>query len=428
MKVTELESILKEEIPKNTTLFNANSVNINSLTFNSGSVTAVTASVHSFNTNDYVTISDAKIPIAINSLSQLNGLGLLLTNDKHFITKGVDNLLIDGANEADYNGTFSIAEAPTVDIESITTLAGVATVVTKQKHGFVVNSNFIININSDISEYNKEFSIASIIDENTFTINVLGTPKDSVVGSITPLLNRYIAYFEIDKTAPSTATGSPILIEDRYNWFNGRYKITKVNDTTFTYAVADKNLPASAIGNIKVTNVNITGVLDINLFNKNYINDNNKYWLVGEMGEFLTNRNKRIAQDANDIRSDATSAYQSTYQNFTVYFVGSYQDDKTGMAISDLAQDVRAYLLKTLDNYKPTTNLNGGFRITYVNDSPFESPFEGIAIHEYNFQINGHIEDCNVNNNVNSIPINTAEINYKDNFNNIAKTDTINFD
>lgn len=109
---------LQAVLPLHTTLFNKNTFSVTSLTISGSTVTATTSVAHELSTNDLVTIKDAKTPIDVSALTFVANAGIgntggvvtAITSTNHDFTEGFNqDVVMVGATEADYNGTFDLA-------------------------------------------------------------------------------------------------------------------------------------------------------------------------------------------------------------------------------------------------------------------------------------------------------------------------------
>ncbi len=122
MKLSDIVKQLQNNLPLNTTLF-SNTISVSNLTLAGTTVTATTATAHGLAVGNNVVINGATTPNPITSLTQSNGLGRLVTNYNHDITKNTPfnkgdstHITITGANESDYNGTFLIMNIPNSNV------------------------------------------------------------------------------------------------------------------------------------------------------------------------------------------------------------------------------------------------------------------------------------------------------------------------
>ena len=99
-------------LPKHCDDFTTN-VSVTSLTRSGTTVTATTSAAHGLVVGNTVNVSGAQTPIVISSLTRTGLLGSLTTATDHDITEGDGfSVIIEGATEAEFNGTFVLQSVP----------------------------------------------------------------------------------------------------------------------------------------------------------------------------------------------------------------------------------------------------------------------------------------------------------------------------
>jgi len=182
MKLKTIYDQIVTYLPLHTNLFN-DVLTINSLTYSSGVVTAVTSIAHGLITGDIANIKGA---LERNSISSLVSFG------------------------------------------------GIATAVTVNNHDLTKNFQKTVNISgADQSEYNGIKTLLKIIDEKTFAFQVTGTPVSPATGPIFLNENKAFGYnglFNITVVNPITFTYS---VERDLDVFGGNPKAS-LNPRIFT--------------------------------------------------------------------------------------------------------------------------------------------------------------------------------------------------
>lgn len=112
MKIQDVVLKLYEELPKHTDKFTA-SLGIQSITTSSGKAIVTTTTSHELSTGDIVTIGGVNNPISILSMVR-NGIFVSVeTSIDHDLTENYqDTVIIDGANEPEFNGEFTLVKVP----------------------------------------------------------------------------------------------------------------------------------------------------------------------------------------------------------------------------------------------------------------------------------------------------------------------------
>jgi hypothetical protein len=181
VKAEDIVKQIQVRLPRVTDLF-SDTISITSLTFSGGVVTAITSAPHGLSVNNVVTITGAKTPVNITSLTFLDGVATAITATNHDLTEGfqdgigTDNPLveIDGATEAEYNGSNPLLSVPsrTKFTYSVTgTPASPATGTPKLLETFSTG-------------YNGSQVVSTTPDATTFTYNITETPEGPASGTI----------------------------------------------------------------------------------------------------------------------------------------------------------------------------------------------------------------------------------------------------
>lgn len=173
MKAKQIVNQLRAVLPKYTDKF-TDKINISSLTFSGGTVTAITSSVHGLSTGNIVNIVGALAPNTITSLTQTDNIATAITQNAHDLTEGYQQTInISGANQSEYNGDKTLLS-----------------VIDRNTFTFQVTGNptspatGTILLNEDkINEYNGRFQI-TVIDTTTFTYTIRGAPGSPASGTI----------------------------------------------------------------------------------------------------------------------------------------------------------------------------------------------------------------------------------------------------
>lgn len=112
MRASDIVKQLAVYLPTFVDDFTTN-VAVSSLTSSGTTAIATTATDHGFQINQQVNISGALAPIEITSLTRSGILGTLVTSGDHDITENAGfTVQISGANEANFNGTFTLEAVP----------------------------------------------------------------------------------------------------------------------------------------------------------------------------------------------------------------------------------------------------------------------------------------------------------------------------
>jgi phage tail sheath protein FI len=204
---------------------------------------------------------------AVSSIALSTSTATVTTASAHGFTTG-QSVTIAGANQTEYNGTFTItvtgastftytvtgtpatpatgtiAVQVAQSVTSITRAAGIATVTTASAHGFTTGQSVTI-AGANQTAYNGTFTI-TVTGATTFTYTVAGTPATPATGTITAEAAQSVS--SITRSAsPATVTtvsahgfttGQSVTIAGANpTEYNGTFTITVTGATTFTYTV-----------------------------------------------------------------------------------------------------------------------------------------------------------------------------------------------
>lgn len=107
MKARDIENRLQDELPKLTNRF-TREVSLVSITPSGTTATATTSSVHGKSIGDIVYVIGAFAPVVITSITRVGTTATVITSTPHDLTENFfDTITLEGANEAEFNGTFA---------------------------------------------------------------------------------------------------------------------------------------------------------------------------------------------------------------------------------------------------------------------------------------------------------------------------------
>ena len=177
-------------------------------------------------------------------------------------------VLISGAAQAEYNGTFKITVTPQQRTATSITRSGSTATVTLANHGYVTGQVVTIS-GADQSQYDVSNVTITVIDANTFSYTVTDSPVSPATGAIIVTDSNTFTYniplrsissiTRVGGTATVTAighgfyTGESVTISGASPaQYNGTFTITVTGPNTFTYIVS--GTPASpATGTMTAT-------------------------------------------------------------------------------------------------------------------------------------------------------------------------------
>ncbi len=177
---------LQAVLPLHTTLFAESNFSVTSLTISGSTVTATTSAAHGLSTGNFVTIKDAQTPIDVSTLTFVASAGIgntggivtAITATNHDFTEGFEQeVVMVGATESDYNGTFDLAT--TVNRKKVT--YAITTNPTSPATG---SPQILYEFAPAAGGYNGVKTI-TVTDATTFTYTVTQTIVNDAQGTIT---------------------------------------------------------------------------------------------------------------------------------------------------------------------------------------------------------------------------------------------------
>lgn len=295
-------------------------------------------------TNDFSDI------ITITNLVKNNTL-ITATATSHGLSNG-DYITVKGAKRR-------------INIQSITVVAGVATIKLAETHNLFIEVNANITIaGCSIAGYNGEKVIKSLPD--FYSIEIY-----SNLGN---------------------ATDGYILIDDNI-FFNGYKQITKINDNSFSYIVSNVIANNQVYGTISASKASrVQHIATSERAEAFYKNDTSKKWLFVILGD------ERVEENGASITTDSYSTNQQFYfktlLEFSIFVAIPTQNSVVASAEADLARSYIKPILKSIANYKFDSSLSQQKYqpCLYLGNSP---DIYNVAtyIHRFDFAITGEITD-----------------------------------
>ncbi len=168
--IAQLQGIL----PLQTDLFTESDVSVTSLSRSGTTVTAVTSVNHNLSTGRPIAVKDALSPISVTSITRSGTTATVTTATDHDFTENFDMTTeISGADQSEYNGTFSIVTVPNRRTFTYTLSGSPATPAT----------GTIFSLNNLSTGYNGRH-LVTFVDPTTFTYEITETPDSPAQGTI----------------------------------------------------------------------------------------------------------------------------------------------------------------------------------------------------------------------------------------------------
>jgi hypothetical protein len=222
-----------------------------------------------------------------------------------------------------------------ITIDTLTQINGVATATTSQDHTLTLAQEEVrlgrekfVNISgANESEYNGSHKLLSVPDRGTFT-------------------------FEISPSAPTPATGSPIL-EIFGLGYEGRHLVTVVDPTNFTFQTSETpNSPA--IGTIEArTKARISGAVEPAVAELAYTKkEPGKIWAFVVTGDKVANKDRHNKSDAISAFGSGDEYRQLVIQPFSILCFFPATDYIAARQSRDAADDLVLPFCKSLLRFK----------------------------------------------------------------------------
>ncbi len=183
MKLSDLVKQAQNKLPLYTDYF-SDRVKVTSLTNDGESTicTLETEDAHSLQVGADFTIQGAKVKNRIVSLTQSHGLGRIVTEFNHQVTKNTPlrkgdstHITIEGAEEEQYNGTFLIMDIPNCNVIEFS--------IDKNAPATATGSPYITQ--DCYANYNGRHTVSSVVDDNTVQFDMGSIPDaQTAVGDI----------------------------------------------------------------------------------------------------------------------------------------------------------------------------------------------------------------------------------------------------
>ncbi len=216
------------------------------------------------------------------------------------------------------------------------------------------------------SEYNGTFDVATVPNRRTFT-------------------------YELSAIPSGPPTGTIVLEENRLDGYNGRFEITVLSPTSFTYETQIAPPGNSVISSAQVnTKIRIsTGVNAQRLFEAYTKQNIDEFWAFVIPGDTDINNDRKLL---NDSSASWTTGMQDrrtkTIVNFSIMVIFPTTREIAAMDSRDDAEDVAVSLYKSLAGFKPSTPLScpSDFVITPLGHG-FEAYVGSYYAHTYSWQL-----------------------------------------
>jgi len=181
MKISDIIRHTQRILPLYSDLF-SDVISVTSLTRDGSTVTLSTEAPHGVEAGEVFILEGAMLPNPIVELTQEGGLGRLVTQFSHDVTKNYPlrpndstHISIEGAIESDYNGMFLIMDIPNSNVVEFSIEADAPAQATGSP---ILKENSVAN-------FNGRRACGTVIDDNTITFEIEDAPlQETATGSI----------------------------------------------------------------------------------------------------------------------------------------------------------------------------------------------------------------------------------------------------
>lgn len=289
-----------------------------------------------------------------------------------------------------------------------------------------------LGIGTAILQNNTDLTFPPYPNQETITISGANEAVYNDTFAVTSVPDRKTINFQIDFTAASPATGSPVLEEAELVRYNGLFTVQSTpTATSFTVNVSggvDFTAPAG-VQFYNYEDVRIAGEITeermLNAYTKQSIGS---WWMFIISGAANVSKNKEIATDF-DSSYDRGSYYrQQTQESVNIYVIAPTQNTITAVDAQDLARnDIKKDIMLSLGGFFPQKLFYNGYEGLFYETDAIVAYSKSYYIHSYTFSTTVNIAspDTFVSR---SSAIKTIEFNHIDEINDIKSTDTINLE
>ena len=260
------------------------------------------------------------------------------------------------------------AQTP-ITISSITRVGIVATLVTAADHDMTTKVPGTVEISGATeSEFNGTFKVIQEV-------------------------NRRTIKFQIADSGPTSATGSPLLLNGSsvLQSYNGLKKVTTVpTTTTFTYEVTDSTLFTPASGTITAkTKPRISGaVISDRIIDAYTKQPPSEAWLFVVMNDGIANKSRTLDIDGTDNVQRTQHFKQFLSQTVSLYLVLPTSNQIAGLAARDRAEELLRPICQSVLFAKFDSLLaSGKYNALQFNEHGFEAYNTAFYVHRFTFEM-----------------------------------------
>lgn len=339
--------------------------------------------------------------VDIDSLTRVGTLVTVITKQEHNLKTG-QSVLIFGAM------------AP-VKIDTLTQIDGLASGVTDQDHDLTAGYDKPVSIgNVEQADYNLSLNM-----------NLMMVPN-----------RRNFSYF-VNQAAVSPAAPMQgvdmLLFDGKERGYNGQQQVTVLDQKTFTYNLAAGIEPYSpAYGAMKVlSGVRVGASVHIQRFLQTYTKQDKTpdVWFTVCVGDAKSSNSRVIDIDAVDLYQPGSEYLQRVIEELHVYVIIKTSQDLTAAHARDMIEDIKSPLFKTLIGVKFPSYLAQAQNYGLVLDNHGFYSYPGpYYVHEFVFQNVCEITFADITEPDLNVAFRDIDLRLQNEFNNVIMQSDVNLD
>lgn len=296
-----------------------------------------------------------------------------------------------------------------VSISSLSYSGGTVTAVTSAPHGLatgkyanvVGSTNPIANVSMVRSgavmvcktATDHDLTLGRVdIKNGGKTVEITGATEAEFNGvfNLRSVTNRREYEIDVADSGPTSATGAPLLQDGSAQpGFNGRYAVTVVDATTFTYTTTESLYSVAGGTPLLKSEARVSGAVDYDTADRAYTEQGDgNLWAFAVLGDVIASKDRNTTSDMTSVNKKNTGMRQRLSQPFTIYVFAPSINDIGGRASRDLMEDVSVALFRSLIGVRFDTGYHSSnqYVSTFVSHG-FTAYSKAYYVHEFNFEL-----------------------------------------
>jgi hypothetical protein len=291
-------------------------------------------------------------------------------------------------------------------ISSLTRSGTTVTATTATAHGLAIGKSVnIVGAQTPItiSSIDRVGIVATLVTaadhdmtEGAFTsVEISGATESEFNGTFTLIrvLNRRTITFQVADSGPTSATGSPLLLNgsSALQSYNGLKKVTTVpTTTTFTYEITDSTLFTPAAGTITAKiKPRISGAAeDVRALASYTAQKTDDAWLYVVVNDGVANKNRTLDIDGTDNVQRTNHFKQFISQTVSLFVFLPTSGTISGRKARDRAEELLRPICQSILFAKFDSLLAAGkYNALMFNEHGFHGYDTAFYIHRYTFEL-----------------------------------------